>query len=375
MIFLDNASTTPTLPECADIMKEYMTDKFFNPSAPYGLSVEVAKTLDKCRSNVCKLLKGDGKIIFTSSGSESDNLVLFGSKKPNKCRIIVSESEHPAVKRPAEELKQRGYDVVFCPVDFCGRVIPEELQKLLNENTALVSIMHVNNETGGINDIKSLCKTVKTYNKNILFHSDGVQAVGKIDVSLNDLGVDFYSISGHKFHAPRGVGALFIKSGLNLKPIIFGGGQEFNIRSSTENVAGIVAFEYALDRAIKSQKENYEVAAKCNAELRKGFDRENVIIRSDERCSPYIFNVALKYLRGEVILHSLEKYGIFIGTGSACSSKKTDKNTPDNMKLPQEYEKGLIRISLSDKTTISDIDTFIKSFNLEYNMLIKYMRG
>lgn len=375
MIFLDNASTTSVLPECVDIMKEYLTDKFFNPSAPYAPSVEVAKVLDKCRSSVLNLLKGSGKIIFTSSGSESNNLVLFGSKKPNKSRIIVSESEHPAVKKPAEELKQRGYDVVFCPVDECGRVIASELYSLLTPDTSLVSIMHVNNETGGINDIKKLCATVKQYNRNILFHSDGVQAVGKIPVALRELGVDFYSISGHKFHAPRGVGALYIKDGVNLKPIIYGGGQEFNIRSSTENVAGIVAFEYALRQALADIKSNYENATLLNEELRKCFGPCEAIVRSDKECSPYIFNIALKYIRGEVILHSLEKYDIFIGTGSACSSKKTDKNLPKNMRVPPEYAKGLIRVSLSDKTTLSDINSFGKAFNLEYNSLIKYMRG
>jgi len=355
-------------------MKEYMTEQYFNPSAPYGPSVKLAETLDKCRESVMKLLRGDGKIIFTSSGSESNNTVLFGTKKPNKSRIIISESEHPSVKKPAEELKQRGYDVVFCPVDSCGRVIPEELENLLDENTALVSIMHVNNETGAINDIKTLCKIVKDYNKSIYFHSDGVQAVGKIPVNLDDFGVDFYSVSGHKFHAPRGVGALFIKKGINLKPIIYGGGQEFNIRSSTENVAGIVCFEYALKLALRSLQQNAINAEECNAALRNALSANDFIIRSNGECSPYIFNFAMKFVRGEVMLHSLEKYGIFVGTGSACSSKKTDKNLSSNLKLPPEYEKGIIRVSLSDKTTISEINSFIKYFNLEYNALVKYMR-
>ncbi len=375
MIFLDNASTTIPSNECVEIMSKSLTEDFFNPSAPYGPSVAVSKKLNACRDTVARLLKGDGKIIFTSSGSESNNLVLFGTKKPNKCRIIVSDSEHPAIKKPAEELKQRGYDVVFCPVDRCGRVIVDEFKKLLDENTGLVSIMHVNNETGGINDIKKLCQITKEYNDKILFHSDGVQAVGKIKVSLNDLGVDFYSISGHKFHSPRGVGALYIKKGQNLKPIIYGGGQEFNIRSSTENFAGIMAFCHALGVATKDIEKNIICVKKCNQSLREFFDKEDFIIRSDEDCSPYIFNVAIKYLRGEVILHSLEKYGIFIGTGSACSSKKSDKNTPNGMKLPSEYEKGIIRLSFSNKTTLEDIDNFKNSFNLEYNTLIKYMRG
>ncbi|MGN1043046.1 MAG: cysteine desulfurase family protein [Christensenellales bacterium] len=375
MIFLDNASTTPALPECAEIMKKYATEEFFNPSAPYGPSVKVSNTLNDARERAAKLLKGDGKIIFTSSGSESNNLVLFGTKKTNNSRIIISESEHPAIKKPAEELRQRGFDVVFCPVDSCGRAIPEKLAELLNDNTSLVSIMHVNNETGGINDIKKLCATVKEFNPKILFHSDGVQAIGKIKVAIDELGVDFYSISGHKFHAPRGVGALYVKKGVNIKPIIFGGGQEFNIRSSTENTAGILAFVYALEQACKNLDDNFNNATKCNALLREAFIGDNFIIRSDDKCSPYIFNFAMKYLRGEVMLHSLEKYEIYVGTGSACSSKKISKNIPAEMKLPEAYEKGILRISISDKTTISDINYFINAFNLEYNNLIKYMRG
>ena len=324
MIFLDNASTTKVSDECAKIAVKYMTDKFYNPSAPYHPSVEVSQELNGYRENVLKYLKGDGKIIFTSSGTESDNLALFGTKKPKNSRIIISQSEHPAVMKAAEELKMRGYDVVCVEVDESARVIPEKLAELINADTSLISIMHVNNETGAINDIKKLVSIAKSINPNVIFHSDGVQAAGKIKVNLSDLGVDLYSLSGHKIHAPRGVGALFIKKGLNLRPIIFGGGQEYNVRSSTENLSSIAAYDYALRNAVKNLDDNFEHVTIINRYLREELmkSEDDYKIISKGECSPYIVNFALKYVRGEVMLHSLEKYEIFVGTGSACSSKK-----------------------------------------------------
>lgn len=377
MIFLDNASTTQVSQECAKIATEYMTEKFFNPSAPYHPSVEASKDLNLFRESVRKSLKGDGKIIFTSSGSESDNLALFGVKKPNKSRIIVSMSEHPAVMRAAEELKMRGYDVVTAPVDENARVIPEKFAELVNKDTSLISIMHVNNETGAINDIKKLVNIAKDKNPSVLFHSDGVQAAGKIRVNLSDLGVDLYSTSGHKIYAPRGVGVLFIKKGVNIRPIIFGGGQEFNVRSSTENTAAIAAYEYALRTAVDDLEENCakvkELSDYLKGELSKSQDDYHLITGGIS--SPYIINFAMKYVRGEVMLHSLEKYGIFVGTGSACSSKKIEKSLPTIAHLAPEYEKGILRVSLSINTTKDELDYFIKYLNLEYSKLQKYMRG
>lgn len=267
--------------------------------------------------------------------------------------------------------------MVFAEVDASARVRADKLSELITPETSLISIMHVNNETGAVNDIKSLCETAKKINPNVIFHSDGVQAVGKIKVNLCDLGVDLYSVSGHKLHSPRGVGALYVKNGINLKPIIFGGGQEFNVRSSTENLAAIAAFDYALQRTHKSFDENYSKAAQLNEHLRSELlscgDRYKII--SAGECSPYILNFAMKFVRGEVMLHSLEKYDIFVGTGSACSSKKAEKSASDLFKLSDEYKKGVLRISLSPKTTLNEIDTFILRLNLEYNKLEKYMRG
>lgn len=378
MIFLDNASTTKTSEECIAIMDRYLREQYYNPSAPYHPSVVVSEELNSCRQQIAKALKAEnGKIIFTSSGTESDNLALFGSKKANNSRILVSGSEHPAVARCADELKNKGYDVVFIPVDETGRVKEEAFIELMTKDVSFVSVMHVNNETGAINDIKKLVKVAKSVNPAVIFHSDGVQAVGKIPVSIADLNVDLYSFSSHKIHAPRGVGGLYVKNGIHLRPILFGGGQEYNVRSSTENVAGIAAFAHAVVIATNEQADNYDkVSSVRNALVRKLQEKGNAYrVLSDENCSPYIVNFTMKYVRGEVMLHSLEKYEIYVGTGSACSSKKSERSMAKIANLPKEYEKGILRVSFDKNTTIDEIDYFINKLNSEYEMLEKYMRG
>ena len=374
MIYLDNAGTTVVLNECVEIYNKYQIAEYFNPSAPYHNSLILAKDIKNARNEILKSLKAEsGQFIFTSSGSESDNLALFGSKKINGSRIIVSKSEHPAIYNSAMELKQRGYDVVFCDVDSTGRVLEESFRELINDNTSLISIMHVNNETGCVNDIKRLCQIAKSKKKDVIFHSDGVQAMGKIKVNISDLGVDMYTISGHKIHAPKGIAGLYVKENIHLKPLIFGGGQENGIRSSTENVGGIMAFAYAIKEAIRLQSETDIKLEKIRDELASFFKQNECVVIDSETQSQYILCVAMKYVRGEVMLHSLEKYDILIGTGSACSSKKGHKKLPSILKLKKEYMDGIIRLSFSRFTQENDIEYFKKCFNLEYNSLKKYI--
>ena len=375
MIYLDNAGTTAVLEECVEIYKKYQLTEYFNPSAPYHNSLVLSKEIKKAREDMLKYLRaGNGQIIFTSSGSESDNLALFGTKKINGSRIIVSNSEHPAIYNSAMELKQRGYDVVFCDVDSTGRVIEEKFIELINDNTSLVSIMHVNNETGCVNDIKKLCKIAKNKKREIIFHSDGVQALGKININISDLGVDLYTISGHKIHAPKGIAGLYVKDNVHLKPLIFGGGQENGIRSSTENVGGIMAFAYAIKEAIKTQEENCLKLKTIREDLTSFLKQNDCVIVDSAEQSEFILCFAMKHVRGEVMLHSLEKYGILIGTGSACSSKKGYKRLPSILKLKSEYVSGIIRLSFSRFTQENDIEYFKKCFNLEYKNLIKYVK-
>lgn len=373
MIFLDNASTTRTDDECAAIALKYMTENYFNPSAPYHVSVELSNEINHSRENILRLLKGEGKIIFTASGTESDNTALFCTKKKHGSRIVISDAEHPAVRKCGENLTSLGYDVVYAPVDEAGRVKTEEFRKLITEETSLISIMHVNNETGAINDIKTLVSIAKKINPSVIFHSDGVQAAGKIKVNLKDLNVDLYSFSGHKIHSPKGIAGLYIKKGVNIKPYLIGGGQEFSLRSSTENVPGIMAIEHALSKQITDMDFNLSKVSDLRKKIINNLDNEKYKLISTGECSPYIIMIALKKVRGEVMLHSLEKYGICIGTGSACSSKKIDKKASFGAYLPEEYKRGLIRVSLSRFNEENDIECFINSLNLEYNTLIKYI--
>ncbi len=374
MIYLDNASTTKPLDKCIEIVNECLKEDFYNPSALYGPSVNLSRKIKEAREIILRSLRGEGNVIFTSSGTESDNTALFCTKKPNGSRIIVSINEHPAVFNAAMELKQRGYDVVFCPVDNTGRVIESEFSKLMTKETSLVSIMHVNNETGSVNDIKTLCSIAKSVHPNVLFHSDGVQAVGKIKVNLTDLGVDLYSFSGHKIHAPKGVAGLYVRSGVNIRPYLFGGGQESGLRSSTENVPGILSFCYALTEAVTRVREEGERLDGLRSQIIKGIGDSFHVVEPIAH-SPFILCLAVPYVRGEVLLHSLESHGILVGTGSACSSKKTQKKLPGILGLSEEYENGIIRISFSRFTTKDDIDYFINAFILEYNKLLKYVKG
>lgn len=377
MIFFDNASTTRTDEDCMEIMKRYCIEDFFNPSAPYHNSIKISNDMKLARKNILNILKADGQFIFTSSGTEADNLALLGSKKKRNSRIIISAAEHLAVMNTAMQLNQRGYEVVIAPTDNCGRVLFDRFIELVTPETSLISIMHVNNETGAINDIKKLCSYAKSIKNDIIFHSDGVQAFGKINVNLNELGIDLYSVSAHKIHSIKGCGGLYVKKGIHIQPIIFGGGQEFNVRSSTENIPAIMCFGHMAKKQTTNLKQNLDRVLELKNHLYKSLPKDNSIITiSDQNCSPYIINFALKNVRGEVMLHSLEMHDIMIGTGSACSSSKPKPITSwktDN--LPEEYKKGLIRISFNHKNNIEQVDYFINKLKLEYNNLIKYAKG
>lgn len=375
MIFLDNASTTILDEQCLEIIKKFGIDEFYNPSARYHSAILVKNAIDNARITLLKEINAvSGDIIFTASGTEADNLAVFGTKKQLNSKIIISKSEHPAVYNAAMELKQKGYIVLEAETDKTGRVIEEKFEKMMDKDVSFVSIMTVNNETGAVNDIKKLCKIAKAINKNVIFHTDAIQAAGKIKINVSDTNVDLLSISGHKFHSPKGVGALYVKN-INLRPIIFGGGQENGIRSATENVAGIVCMANCLHYYNSKILENYDKIQLIKNYIINNLDEDKFLINSTDNCSPYILNIAMKFVRGEVMLHALEKHNILIGTGSACSSNKSSKRIPSLFNLPKIYEKGIIRISFDQNTCLTDIKYFIDKLNLEYKQLEKYMKG
>lgn len=371
MIYLDNAATTQVDEKYLDIFCKYQTEKFYNPSAMYGRALEVSKELNESRRRILDSLFGDGKIVFTSGGTESDNMALMGSKKAKGSRVIISSVEHPAVYNVAMELKQKGYDVVEVGTDSVGRVDFEKFKTLVTENTSLISVMHVNNETGAVNDIKKLVRYAKSRAKNVIFHSDGVQAVGKTEVNLRDLGVDMYSVSGHKLHAPKGIGCLYIKRGVNIRPLILGGGQEGGLRSSTENVGGAIALSYAIADATECLDVSIETERSFISTITgalHALDSDIKIIHDDD-CSPSVISFASDKVKGEVLLRSLESSGVIVGTGSACSSMKSVKRVPRAVGLDNKYLDGIIRVSFSRKNTKSNIDYFINALNLKYSKL------
>lgn len=379
MIYYDNAATTPILENCIEIVRNYNSQSFFNPSAKYYSAVEVFKEISNSREKIADLLNcKSSELFFTSSGSESDNWAIKGIIKKTTDRLIVSEAEHPAVYNTALFLKNLGYDVQFCKVDARGVVDKSSLESLLNDNTKLVSIMHVNNETGAINDIKDLVSLVKSKCK-AYFHSDGVQAFGKIPVDVEDLGVDLYTISGHKIHAPKGIAGLYVKKGVNINPLIHGGGQESNYRSSTENVSGIISFAEACESAYKGIKENTKKVKEIRDYIAKRLTDEfgndiYIITDCSANFSPYILYFSLAGVRGEVLLHSLETKDIFVSTGSACSSKKGISRLASAIGLNDTFREGTIRLSFSRFNDISECDVFLNEIIPLAKQLLKFRR-
>lgn len=372
--YFDNAATTRVDDSVAEIVNKFNGEIFFNPSANYFSSVDVHNRLEEARKKILSCLRGyNGRLIFTSSGSEADNQAIFCSKKRKNSNVVITGSEHPAVYKSALHLKNLDFEVRIAPVDGVGRVKEEDFLRLIDENTVFVSVMHVNNETGGINDIKTLVEKAKSINPSILFHSDGVQAFGKIPVHLADLGVDLYSISGHKIGAPKGVAALYVKQGVSVSPLIFGGGQEQGARSSTENVSGIMSFAFAAERALSELDNNLEKYRKFGNILRNELSAISEIKWiTDENCSPHVLTFAFKTVRGEVMQHALEVQGVLVGTGSACSARRSHDRIPSALGL-KEYSDGLLRVSFGRENTQDEVVVLAEKIKENYEILRKYI--
>lgn len=377
LIYLDNAATTRAYPEVVDVLTHYSTQVYYNPSALYPQSVAISAHIRTVRENIKSALRApEGELYFLSGGTEADNTALFCTPKTKNSRIIVGEGEHDAVIKAANELKTSGYDVVFAPIDKNGAVNVEKFAELLTPNTALVSIMHVSNETGAINDIARLARLTKKTAPSAIFHSDGVQAFGKIKVNLQSLGVDLYSISAHKIHGAKGVGGLFVKKGVSVRPLIFGGGQEKGFRSGTENVPAIMAFARAVELNQENFTQNYSKKVEYKEYLTDCIAKnipDTVIISEKENSVPNILTVAFENVRGEVLLHSLEKYGILVGIGSACSSHH-ESRFKTLLGLDEKHRDGIIRFSTGDFNDISEVDTVVNAIKAELETLNKYTR-
>lgn len=372
MIYFDNSATTKIDSSVLDTYNKVSKAYFGNPSSLHDLGETTTGLLTQSRKLIANLIGvKEGEIYFTSGGTEGDNWVIKGTafeKAAYGKHLITSEIEHPAVKESIKQLQRMGWEVTYLPVDKNGVVSVKELKAALREETVLVSVMAVNNETGSIQPIDAIGTVLKDY-PSVHFHVDAVQAVGKVDFRLGENSrVDMAVFSGHKFHGPRGTGFVYVKQGRKLESLMSGGGQETGQRSGTENVPGIVAMAKALKIAMEQQSEKQGKMRKLMDFLRQYLSLlDFVTIFTPEESAPHILCFGIKGIKGEVTVHALEKEGIFVSTTSACSSKKqAESSTLTAMGIPKSVAETAIRVSLTDLNTQEEMNRFVDTFNIIY---------
>ena len=366
-VYLDNNATTKVDEEVVKAMIPYFSEYYGNPFSLHLFGAETGKAVTEARQTIADILKAKpSEIIFTASGSEADNLAIRGIAKAYKHRgkhIITSTIEHPAVKNTFMDLMEDGFEITMVPVDENGVMIMDEFKKALREDTILVSVMHANNEVGSFQPIEEIAKITKE--RKIIFHVDAVQTMGKVEIYPEKMGIDLLSFSGHKFHAPKGIGVLYKRDGVRLARIITGGNQEGKRRPGTSNVPYIVGLAKALQMAVANMKEEWN-----REETLRDYFEDEVSKRIPEikingkgaRRLPGTSSITFKYLEGESMLLNLSLKGIAVSSGSACSS---DSLQPSHvllaMGIPAEFAHGTLRFSLSKYTTKEEIDYTIES--------------
>lgn len=365
-IYLDNNATTQVLPEIVDKMLPFFTEQFGNPSSIHSFGDRVGRSLKKARKQVQNILgaEHDSEIIFTSCGTESDSTAILSALRaqPDRKEIITTAVEHPAVLTLCEHLKKDGYTIHLLGVDSKGRVDLDEYRRLLSNKAAVVSVMWANNETGTIFPIEKMAEMA--HEAGVLFHTDAVQAVGKIPINLAETKIDMLSLSGHKLHAPKGIGVLYVRRGTRYRPLLRGGHQERGRRAGTENSASIVGLGEACEIALEHiEYENTEVRA-LRDRLEKGIlaavPHAFVMGDQDNRL-PNTANIAFEFIEGEAILLLLNKAGIAASSGSACTSGSLEpSHVMRAMGIPYTAAHGTIRFSLSRHNTAEEIDYVIE---------------
>ncbi|HHD9502291.1 TPA: cysteine desulfurase family protein [Streptococcus pneumoniae] len=378
MIYFDNSATTSPYPEALETYMQVASKILGNPSSLHRLGDQATRILDASRQQIADLIgKKSDEIFFTSGGTEGDNWIIKGvafEKAQFGKHIIVSAIEHPAVKESALWLKAQGFEVDFAPVDNKGFVDVEALEDLIRPDTTLVSIMAVNNEIGSVQPIEAISKLLAD-KPTISFHVDAVQALAKIPTEkyLTER-VDFATFSGHKFHGIRGVGFIYIKSGKKITPLLTGGGQERDYRSTTENVAGIAATAKALRLSMEKLDIFRSKTGQMKAVIRQALlDYPDIFVFSDEEdFAPHILTFGIKGVRGEVIVHAFEDYDIFISTTSACSSKAgKPAGTLIAMGVNKDKAQSAVRLSLDLENDMSQVEQFLTKLKLIYNQTRK----
>lgn len=379
MIYLDNAATTQPEQQVVETMVEMMTAHYGNPSSLHRLGIHAEKSIKQAREQIAKKLKVKAKnIIFTSGGTESNNLAILGYLSSRyhgeKIHCITTQIEHPSVLNVFKQLEEQGVDVTYLPVSKRGLVALTDLKASLKKETVLVSTMCVNNEIGTIQPIQEISQTVKAFNPAIIVHVDAIQALGTVDLGQLVSFVDLLSISSHKIHGPKGVGALYAREGVRLHSLMYGGGQEAGLRNGTENVPGIVGFGTAVSLldVNKNHSDMMEIKRKF---FNRVASRINGIVLNGPSITegaPHILSIGAKNIKAEVIQHMLEAKDIYVGTGSACAShKKGMSHVLKAIGTEKSVADGTLRISFSKRTTIDECE---QAANVLADSMIQFLR-
>jgi cysteine desulfurase len=383
-VYLDNSATTKPYEEVVEVMSAAMRNRYGNPSALHKMGIEAENDIKSCKKAILKTLNNpDGEIIFTSGGTESNNLAILGTARrlnKRKDHIITSKTEHKSVLEAFKTLEEEGYSVTWLSVDDKGLVDPIAVINAVTEQTALISLMMVNNETGIIQPVEQIAKELKKLKNPPIFHVDAVQAYGKVKIDLKRTGIDLLTGSGHKIHGPKGIGFLYIRKGIQLKPLIFGGGQQLDIRPGTENTFGIIGLEAAVLKTFEDFVVKNESMGQLRDFLRTEIQRlvPEVITNTpiDADVAPHILHLSFPDIRGEVLLHALETDGVYVAIGSACNSKiKKYSHVLEAMRLSTSHKEGAVRFSLSSETSKSDIDYAVEKIVKNYKLLHNIIKG
>lgn len=381
-VYLDNSATTRSFGEVAALMTQIMCEDYGNPSSLHRKGVQAEKYIRYAKDVIARNLKAEEKeIIFTSGGTEADNLAIRGCAQAN-CRsgrhLITTQIEHPAVLQTMKHLEEEGFRVTYLPVDAKGCIRMEDLERAITGETILVSIMHTNNEVGALQPIAEAGALIKAISPGILFHVDAVQGYGKYRICPKKMKIDLLSVSGHKIHGPKGIGFLYVNDKVKIRPILFGGGQQGNLRSGTENVPAVAGLAKAVEMIYENLDEEVSRLYQIKKAFVEGLGKIDGIVfngHPDETGAPHIVSASIKGVRSEVLLHALEDKGIYVSAGSACAARKPQPSaTLRAMGIPQELLGSAIRFSFSVFTTMEEINYTLQTMYDIIPMLRKYTR-
>lgn len=381
-VYLDNSATTRCFDDVAALMTQVMCGDYGNPSSLHLKGVQAENYIRYAKETIAKILKVNEKeILFTSGGTESDNIALIGGALANHRmgrHLITTAIEHPAVLQSMNYLEEQGFRVTYLPVDKNGKIRLEDLQRALSRDTILVSIMHTNNEIGSIQPIAEAGELIKKINPHTLFHVDGVQGFGKFRIYPKKMNIDLLSVSGHKIHGPKGVGFLYINDKVKVKPIIYGGGQQNGMRSGTENVPGIAGLAKSAELMYGALDTDVDRLYALKQRFVNGvsrIDKVKVNGLTGRDSAPHVISVSIAGVRSEVLLHALEDKGIYVSAGSACSAHKPQPSaTLKAIGVEKELLESTLRFSLSVFTSAAEIDYTLQTMYDIIPMLRKYSR-